>query len=120
MDISKLPILIANPAKQAEENLYKNKEMDLVCWATGISNFHDIKVNHDFFKVLMIIFKWPNMNEGHIYANDRVYPLNGFLNLAVAAKLITNIPPKSYKGNNPGYRITKLGIAFLKQNGLID
>ena len=120
MDVSKLPILISDPAKQAEKNLYKNEQKNMICWATGISNFHDIKVNHDFFKVLMIIFKWPNMNETHIYANTRVYPLNGFLNLAVAAELITNIPPKSYKGNNPGYRMTKLGIALLKQNGLID
>ena len=120
MDVSKLPILISDPAQQAEKNVYKNKQIDMIYWATGINSFHNLKTNHDFFKVLLTIFKWPNMNETHIYANTRVYPLNGFLNLAVAAELITNIPSKSYKGNNPGYRMTKLGIAFLKQNGLID
>jgi len=97
MNTPKISVAIIDPAQQANENLHKNKEMNLVCWATGISNFHDIKVNHDFFKVLMIIFKWPNINKGHIYANARVYPLNGFINLAVAAKLITNIQPKVIK-----------------------
>ena len=29
MDISKLPILIADPAQQAEENVYKNKQKRL-------------------------------------------------------------------------------------------
>ncbi len=121
MDISKLPILIVDPAQQAEENVYKNKQMDMLYWSTGITNFHDLKTNHDFFKVLLIILKYPNMNEAHIYANAKIkaYPINSYVPLAKAAELITNIPPKNYKGNNPGYKITKLGMAFLKQFDLI-
>ena len=121
MDIENLPILIADPAQQAEENVYKNKQIDMLYWSTGITSFHDLETNHDFFKILLTIFKYPNMNEAHINANSKIraYPINGYVPLAAAAELITNIPPKNYKGNNPGYRITKLGIAFIKQFNLI-
>lgn len=128
MNVSIIPILIANPAKQAEENLLKFKP-SLMVWDgsysslydhNGKSKFRDMKPNDNLSKILLTILKWPNMNRGSIYANTRIHSVVEILDLASSAGLVTNIPPKSYKGNNPGYRITKLGMALLKQNGLID
>jgi len=123
MDISKLPIQIADPIRQAEKNILKStpKSYYDLSWPNGIPSLRNMTHKDPLSKVLFTIIKYPNMNWCHIYKNCGLKYFQGdYIQFAHFAGLITNKVPKTYKGSNPGYRITSLGLNVLKQNGLID
>lgn len=122
MNVSKLQIKIVDPAKEVEKNLAKltlarRRELN---WPYGMPNFRNIQKSDGLGRVLLTVMKYPNMSWIHIVnvANLR-YGLQDYVLLAQYAGLITNKVPKRYKGSNPGFRITQLGLALLKYNNLI-
>ena len=124
MNIPKLEIQITEPIAQAEINILKHAPSCYYefSWPTGKPDLYYLNSKNGLGKVLLVIMKYPNMNWNHIYMNSDVKHwkwAGDYIQLAYFAGLITNKVPKTYKGNNPGYRITKLGLAVLKQNELI-
>ena len=135
MDVTNLPLLIMNPAAQAEKNLddaLNNPDLEYKDHRHYIGflgehtkpNFSALEATHGLGKLLLAVKKWPNASWNHVYTisgfSTRISP-SDFYNLtcyAEYARLITDKPPKSYKGTKPGIRLTWLGHALLKQNGL--
>lgn len=126
MDVSKLPILIVNPAAQAEKNLKEHLDtrMPLAIYWADRPDFFALDPEKGLGRLLVTIKKWPNATWNHVYnisGLTRQMHAGDFYNLscyAEYAKLITDKPPKTYKGSKPGLRLTKLGYLLLKQSGI--
>lgn len=126
MDVSKLPILIVNPAVQAEKNLKEHLDtrMPLAIYWADRPDFFALDPGKGLGRLLVTIKKYPNATWNHVYTISgltRQMHAGDFYNLscyAEYAKLITDKPPKTYKGNKPGLRLTKLGHLLLKQSGI--
>lgn len=136
MDVSKLPILIADPTKEAINNFLNS---DLVCFYKERYNaFNEADYKLDFFynlvsdknlgKLLLYVYKHPNIklsaldkkikNYNDFQLLSNFYATFNIINIAIGSKLIKKMETK----HKFEYLIsvTELGMQILKQNGLID
>lgn len=138
MDISKLPILIADPALTANQNIEEHKSlmMNISYGILGLIkkqfyDFHEISKDADTVGAyLFYIFNNPGKGDFKIIydvqSNKNNFNVGAYnLTYLTHAKLIEERPVKKYRDNvgqwvSKGFYITKLGIAVLKQNGLIE
>ncbi len=138
MNVSKLPIMIADPAAQVERNFNKYAQ-EFKAWAgfrhymesTGcleIMKIRRLNSEKGLGRVLLEIKKTPNIDDFSINADlqyEKVYNVGECLTFACITELITSKESKPtrwslYSKPAIRYHITDLGEALLKQNGLID
>jgi len=140
MDVSRLPIMIANPAEQAER--YYTEGMNNWKERLGINEFHyhffknatdlklhDLVPNEGVGKLLLIVNKYPNIDRYEFFHRLGTHPVREgeLLEVGCMAKLINH---KTVKANSTidghnitvsreVFNVTKLGLDVMKQNGLI-
>ena len=138
MNVSKLPIMIADPAAQVERNFNKYVQ-EFKEWAgfrhymesTGcleIMRLRHLNSENGLGIVLLEIKKTPNIDDFSINADlqyKKVYNVGECLTFACITELITSKKSEPtrwslYSKPSIRYHITDLGEALLKQNRLID
>jgi len=136
MDVSKLPILITDPTKEAINNFLNS---DLVCFYKErydtfntsanykLEFFYNLVSDKDLGKLLLYVYKHPNIklsaldkkikNYNDFQLLSNVYATFNIINIAIGSKLIKKTETK----HKFEYliSITDLGMQVLKQNGLI-